>query len=310
MKKILVLACILAAISITQTSGQTPVCPIIIDDNLPSEVSKSLKNKADQILSSYGYGSVSSPDRTVMSVVVDVVENNVVHTNPPRVSKKIEVTMKIGDVVENMVFGSAVVSLSGVGLNDTKAYIAALGNLKAENKEIKRLFSTVEASLAEYYEKNSSVILDKAKGKVISGNYDEAIAYLISIPPVNEKCYEACQELAITYYIEKVNHSSYEAYSAALAAWTSNKTQSGAQEALQYLKMVSPASESYPTALQLWDDISEKLKQDEVEEKEHAKQLYNDRVAVRNSVLDAVRAIGVAFGEHQPESVTKLVRRW
>lgn len=310
MKKVIVSAICLAIVSIAQTFGQTPVYPVIFDENIPAEASRNLENKVEHILSAYGYGSVSTPERMVMSVTIDVVENNVTPTNPPRVSKKIDVTMKVGDAIENKVFGSAVVSLSGIGLNDTKAYIAAFNNLKAENKTVKKLFSTVDTELEDYYATSGQVILDKARAMAMKGNIDEAIAYLVSVPPVNMDCYNACQDLAITYYAEKVNQASQNAYSNALAAWTANKTQAGAKEALRYLKNVDSASASYPQALQLWDEISGKLDQDEIEAKEQAKKEYEDKVAFRNSIVDAVKSIGVAFGEHQPQSVTKLVRRW
>lgn len=310
MKKFAFSAICLAIVSIVQAFGQTPVYPVVFDDNLPAEAVRNLENKVEHILSSYGYGCVSVPERMVMSVAVDVVDNNVTPTNPPRVSKKIDVTMRIGDVVENKVFGAAVVSLSGVGLNDTKALIAAFNNLKAENKSIKRLFSTVDAALEDYYTTNSQVIIDKARAMAMKGTYDEAIAYLVSVPPVNKDCYNACQDLAISYYVMKVNKTSQDAYSNAIATWTANKTQTGAKGALQYLKGVDPASESYPQALLLWDEISDKLDQDEIEAKEHAKKVYEDKVAFKNSIVDAIKAIGVAFGNHQPQSVTKLVKSW
>ena len=105
MKKVIVSAICLA---IAQTFGQTPVYPVIFDENIPAEASRNLENKVEHILSAYGYGSVSTPERMVMSVTIDVVENNVTPTNPPRVSKKIDVTMKVGDAIENKVFGRGV----------------------------------------------------------------------------------------------------------------------------------------------------------------------------------------------------------
>lgn len=310
MKKVIVFAICMAIVSITQAFGQTPVYPVIFDENLSAEATRNLENKVDHILSAYGYGSVSTPERMVMSVAVDVIENNVTPTNPPRVSKKIDVTMKVGDVIENKVFGSAVVSLFGIGLNDTKAFIAAFNNLKAENKAVKKLFSTIDSALEEYYATNSQVILDKARAMAIKGNFDEAIAYLVSVPPVNMDCYNACQDLAITYYVEKVNQNSENAYNNARAAWIADKTKEGAAVALGYLKSVDPASDVYSDALRLWAEMSDKLDDDERKEQEHARQVYEDKVAFRNRILDTIRAIGVAFGEHQAQSITKLIRRW
>lgn len=291
-------------------NAQENVCPVIFDENIPAEAASNLSNKIDRILSAYGYGTVSVAERMVLSVAVDVVENNVTPTNPPRVSKKIELTFKLGDIADNKVFGSATVNLSGIGTNDNKAFISSFSALKPENKALKKFFADVYNAMASYYADNRQVILNRARAVAMTGNFDEAIAYLVTVPSVNMDCYSACQNQAIAYYSEKVDQSSRSAYHNARAAWTAQKDAAGATKAMAFLKQVDPASEVYPDALSLWDEISDKLNKDEIEAKEHARQVYEDKVQFRNSLLDAVKSIGVAFGEHQPQSVTKLVRRW
>ena len=290
--------------------AQVNVYPVVLDENIPAEAASNLSNKIDRILSSYGYGSVSTVERAVLSVAIDIIENNVTPTNPPRVSKKIELILKLGDVVDNKVFGSTSIMLSGIGTNDNKAFISSFSTLKPENKNIKKFFADVDDAIAAYYAENKQVILNKARSIALTGNFDEAIAYLVTVPPVNADCYSACQSQAIVYYTEKVNQSSQAAFNNARAAWTSAKDAVGASRALSFLKQVDPASDVYPEALTLWDEISDKLDKDELEAKEHAKQVYEDKVQFRNSILDAIKSIGVAFGEHQPQSVTKLIRRW
>ena len=290
--------------------AQVNVYPVVLDENIPAEAASNLSNKIDRILSSYGYGSVSTVERAVLSVAIDIIENNVTPTNPPRVSKKIELTLKLGDVVDNKVFGSTSIMLSGIGTNDNKAFISSFSTLKPENKNIKKFFADVDDAIAAYYAENKQVLLNKARSIALTGNFDEAIAYLVTVPPVNADCYSACQSQAIVYYTEKVNQSSQAAFNNARAAWTSAKDAVGASRALSFLKQVDPASDVYPEALTLWDEISDKLDKDELEAKEHAKQVYEDKVQFRNSILDAIKSIGVAFGEHQPQSVTKLIRRW
>ena len=73
---------------------------------------------------------------------------------------------------------------------------------------------------------------------------------------------------------------------------------------------MNSASADYENALHLWDVISEKLDRDEVEKKEMARRVYEDKVQFKNSIVDACKAIGVAFGQGQPDSVTKNIRRW
>lgn len=307
--KVFILSIVLI-ISCISANAQVNVYPVVLDENVPVEAASNLSNKIDRILSAYGYGSVSHAERMVLSVAVDVVDNNVTPTNPPRVSKKLELTLKLGDVVDNKVFGSTSVLLSGIGTNDNKAFIYSFSSLKPENKNIKKFFADVDSEIASYYTENKQVILNKARSIALTGNFDEAIAYLVTIPPVNAECYTTCQSQAIAYYTEKVNQSSQIAFNNARTAWTSEKDSIGASKALSYLKQVSPASDVYPDALSLWDEISDKLDQDEIEAKQHAKQVYEDKVQFRNNILDAVKSIGVAFGEHQPQNVTKLIRRW
>lgn len=290
--------------------AQVNAYPVVLDENIPAEAASNLSNRIDRILSSYGYGSVSTAERVVLSVAIDIVENNVTPTNPPRVSKKVELTLKMGDVIDNKVFGATSVMLSGIGSNDNKAFISSFSTLKPENKNIKKFFADIDDAIAGYYAENKQVILNKARSIALTGNFDEAIAYLVTVPPVNADCYSACQDQAIAYYTEKVNQSSQAAYNNARAAWTSEKDSIGASKALSYLKQVDPASDVYPEALSLWDTISDKLDKDDLEAKEHARQVYEDKVQFRNSILDAVKSIGVAFGEHQPQSVTNLIRRW
>jgi hypothetical protein len=307
--KIIFVTMVLIASGIS-AHAQVNVYPVVFDESIPAEAASNLSNKIDRILSTYGYGSVSNVERMVLSVVVDIIGNNVVPTNPPRITKKVELTFKLGDVVDNKVFGSTSVLLSGIGVNDNKAFISTFSSLKPENKIIKKFFDDVNSELNSYYSESKQVLLNKARSIALTGKFDEAIAYLVTIPPVNTECYSACQSQAIAYYTEKVNQSSQVAFKNAMAAWTSEKDSIGANKALSFLKQVNPASDVYPEALSLWDEISDKLDQDELEAKEHAKQVYEDKVQFRNSILDVVKSIGVAFGENQPQSVTKLIRRW
>ena len=76
------------------------------------------------------------------------------------------------------------------------------------------------------------------------------------------------------------------------------------------LKQVDPASNIYPEALALWTEISDKLDSDEQEARQKALREYEDKVQFKKSIVDAVKSVGVAYGEHRPQSITKIFRRW
>lgn len=283
--------------------------PVVIGQDVPTEACSILKNKTKAIVACNGYGAMNYMDRFVLSVNVDVVSNTIVPANPPKVSKKIDLTFIVGDIFENRTFASCVLSVNGVGKNDSKALISAFSSLKTNNEAIGQMLSDASEKIVSFYDDETKFI-SKAKSLSMEGKYDEAIAYLMSIPLINEQCYQKCQDYALALYKENVNAESLSAFSCAKAEWISDKSQNGAEKALTYLKKVNPASNSYPQALLLWDEISAKLSADEIEAKEAAESLYRDKQQFKMSILDACKAVGVAFGEHRPQSVTRIIKSW
>lgn len=291
-------------------TGQIGLYSIVNNDNLSAESARILKNKIDNIVASNGYGSYSYIDRFVLSASVDVISNNITPTNPPRVSKSIDITFIVGDVIENVTFASCVISSQGLGLNDNKALINAFSAITASNPSIQQMLSTAFSSISTYYGSNQEKFINQANAIARKGDFDEAIAYLMSIPPIDDNCYQACQDAAIAIYKLKVNTTSSFSYQSAKEAWVGNKTKEGAKKSLALLKQVDPASDCYSSALVLWDEISQKLDSDEREAKEMAMLQYNDKQKFKMGILDACKSIGVAFCEHRPQNVTKVVRGW
>ncbi|MCQ2309859.1 MAG: hypothetical protein MJZ78_07785 [Bacteroidales bacterium] len=282
---------------------------VVIGQDVPTEACNILKNKMRTIAAGNGYGAMNYMDRFVLSVNVDVVSNTVVPANPPKVSKKIDLTFIVGDIFENMTFASCVLSVNGVGKNDSKALISAFSSLKTNDETLGQMLSDASEKIVSFYD-DETMFINKAKSLSMEGNYDEAIAYLMSIPQINEQCYRECQDYALVLYKENVNAESQSNFLSAKAEWTSDKSQNGAAKALAVLKRVDPASDYYSAALQLWDEISDKLSEDEKEAKEIAKTKYEDKQRFREGVLNACKSVGIAFGEHRPKSVTKLIRSW
>ncbi len=302
---------VIIILSLSFSAGaQVNIYPVVLNQDIPEEAGRSLAHKLDYILSANGYGTCDYAERVVMTATLDVTENHIMPSNPPRVTKKLELILKVGDAVEDKVFGSASIPLSGIGTSDNKAFISAISTLKPENKYVRKMFADMDQAIADYYSQNCKTILNKARAMAMGTGFDDAISYLVSVPNVDEACYNACQDLAVDYYAEKVNQSSYAAYSQARAAWTGEKNQTGAKKALANLKQVDPASNIYPEALALWTEISDKLDSDEQEARQKALREYEDKVQFKKSIVDAVKSVGVAYGEHRPQSITKIFRRW
>jgi len=302
--------------------GQIALFPVILNEDMPSDAIRVLSNAMSRIVAENGFGSVSHSDRFILSSNIDVISNSVVPSNPPRVSKSISVTFVVGDIVENRSFASCSIDLNGIGVNDTKAFIAALSRLSPSNPEIKSMILRSKSAIIDYYGQSTGAFIANAKALAMKGNYDEAIAYLMSFPPVNEQCFVECQAYATELYVEKRDKENYSLLSSAQALWTVDKTKEGALQACNYLKQISSEASCFTDALSLWEEISNKLAADEIAAEELAMKQYNDQISLQKqksenaraatmAIIDACKAIGTAFGENRPQNVQRnIIRGW
>ena len=291
-------------------TGQISIFPVIADETLSSEAAQQLSNKMKSVIANNGLGVMPYAERIVLCANVDVIENAVTPTNPPMVSKKLQINFIAGDILDNKTFSSCSVVLNGIGATDSKAFIAAFKRFPVSNKEIAEMIGKAKDEMNRYYGSSAQNFISKAKSISTGDNYDEAVAYLMSVPPVNEKCVGTCRDYAVQLYMDKTNKESRACLDAARAEWISDKSSSGAARALPYLRKVLPEAKCYPEAVALWKEISKKLDADEKDAKDFAAKQYEDRQAFKGAIVDACKAVGTAFGEHRPQSVTRIVGGW
>lgn len=291
--------------------------PVIAACDMPEYAQVKLSACLARILESYGIASTNNNSRIVIAAKIFVIENNITRTNPPKVSKHIEIAMTIGDIIENTQFSSGRISIAGIGETDTKAYINAFNSVIGGNLAIKEMMTNAMLGIDEYYSDNIDRIVEKAKRVSESNDAKEAIYLLTTVPDVNDMVAQKRDDAACEILKQMTARSSYTAYINAKEQWTTDKSVESARKALGYLKEVNVTSPNYMDALTLWKDIANKLESVEKEasmlakrDYEDAKKQYEDRMAFRRSILDACVSIGTSFGNHQPQSVTKTINKW
>lgn len=297
--------------------GQISLFPLITNEDIPSEALQNLTNRLNRAIALNGYGSYDDAERFILVANVDVVSNDVVPSTPPRVSKKVEISMIIGDVIENKTFGSCCVTLAGIGQNDNKAYISAFNSLNPSAKAIKDMFKESEQEISVFYS-NSSLFITKAHTYSNAGDYDKAIAYLMTIPSIDAASYELCQNEMAIIYQQKIDKEGEALYNKASGVWKSTRNLKGAKEVAAILNDVDPYSSIMPKIDVLWTDISAKLRADELAAIEAEKRAHEERMkqAELNAesakrLISAAKAVGVAFGIFQPKIVVnRIVRHW
>lgn len=296
-----------------------------------------LESKMQGIVALDGFGSSSRADRFVIVAKPTVLSKDIAPTSPPRISQTVEITFVLGDVVENKTYASCALTLSGIGVNETKAWITALGKLKPTNEEIQKMLADAAEKIEAYYSANCRTIIAKAETDAAQGNYDKAISTLIEIPDICAECFSDAQNKAVEIYQRKIDAEAIDLLSKANAEWAAAPNSVGANKAIEFLKQIMPQSSIYAEKEKLEQNIFSKLSEDErlrreqeirryndelklrQQEKQNAHQrqmaaIYADREERRNShsremaQIAACRSIAEKWAENQPH--TKVYLNW
>lgn len=302
---LLILAMTLIPVAIMADTDKKFVSINVIqpDNNgVPDEANRYLATKMQQMASTNGFADNGLNERFVLTAKVNVVSKDVVPSTPARISQKLEITLLVGDIIENKLYETYSINVTGVGENETKAFISAFRSLKTNGKSYSDFLDKAKMKIVEYYTYNCEGILKKATTIAETGNYDEAIYMLMSVPDVCSECHERCLSTVVQLYGKKIDSEALILISKARAIWTSDQTQVGASQALQQLAKVNPQSSHYKQVEELFDEIGTKLRDDEKREWDMQVKQYEDSRKLEQSIVKACRDIGVAWGRNQPRT--------
>lgn len=305
------LAALPLVINAQETSGGISIRAIVADDDIPATATNNIETKLQRALAANGIGDMDYTQRFVLTAKVNVTSNDVVPSNPPRVSKKMDITLIIGDVIENKIYETCTITAAGIGTNDDKAFVSAFSRINPNNEELQSMLARAKTEILEYYTTNCPGIIANAKSLAGQQKYDEAIARLMSVPDICMDCYKKCQNEAVEIYRKKLDNESSALLNEARNEWMHSKDATSAARVAEIISGIDPDWSGYSAVTALRDEISAKLSDNEKREWEFKMKQYEDGQKFKQSIVDACRAIGVAWGEGQPQSVTKnILRRW
>lgn len=316
MKKLLlaIISAIMVSMSLPAQSsdeGRLPIKAMMPDDVVPDEAARNIETRMQRLLTSNGYADNHYAVRFVLTAKIDVTSKDVVPSNPVRVSEKMDITFMVGDVVENKIYATSTVSVAGIGTNENKAMISAFSKVNPDTPALREMLEQAKAKIVDYYTNNCSAEITLAKTLASMGNYDEAIARMMSVPNVCSTCYQQCQSAAVSFYQQKIDAFGLQQLNKARNAWLENPTIQGASTVAECLSGISPNSACYPDVEKFRTQVTSKLKADEQREWKFRLKQYEDSQAFKKSIVNACREVGVAWASNQPKSVVRnIIRGW
>jgi len=283
----------------------TSVVPNQIE-GLPPSINSNLINKLNQISTKYGMGGGSLNNRFILTTNVVVITKDITPTAPPMYAYTIEVTLYIGDGIEGLLFTSVSSTLKGVGETETKAYNSALKNLKIEEPKFKEFIERGKNKIIEYYNSKCDFILKEAEMLSGQNKFEAAIYKLVSIPEVCKECYDKAMNAVPPIFQKKIDRDCKMKLQEANGIWNAGQDISSAEKAAAILSTIEPTAACFPEVQNLNKRIADKVKQ--IDDREWKYTLKTQ--AQVSELIDAYKAIGVAYGNNQPQNISYNFIGW
>lgn len=329
MKKtfVLIFALLLSGLLFAQSEDYGKICIAVClpdNSNIPADAKEYVMSKLEDIVSENGMADRIT-ERFVITARVNLIQNDIMPTNPARISQRYEIKFVIGDVVENKIYATTTIKAAGIGLTEAKAYIQAFQRIQTSSPAIQNMVEEAKRGIMEYYTTNCPAIQMEADRLAATQNYEQAIASLVAVPNVCEECFIQSQQKAIDIFNQMINKEGLELIHKAESAWYVKEDYDCAAKALDFLLQVNPLAECRKDADNLAKKIDKKLRADEAaiaqaaaekekREWEFKMRQYEDYVAFRwaemglmSQQIQAVERVGVEYARHQPQQQTNLL---
>jgi hypothetical protein len=288
--------------------GRIAVTPVLPDqaEDISATTRQNLLNRLQRIATEEGLGAVSRDSRFLLVVSIDVISKDITPTAPPMVAMNMDLGLLIVDYETKTTFSSAVVSLKGVGQNETKAMMQGLKGLRSNNAEVSNFMATGKRKIIEYYNSQCDFIIKQAQTLAGMQQFEKALYQLINVPEVCRDCYFKAMDEAQVVFDQYQDFLCDQNLQKARAVWAANPNSAGANAVAPYLAALQPSAKCYADAEVLVQEISLKVRQDEQRDWSFKLQQWNDQVDLSSQRIEAYRQVGVAYGNNQPNQTYQL----
>ncbi|HBF87838.1 MAG TPA: hypothetical protein DDX39_04270 [Bacteroidales bacterium] len=270
-------------------------------ESMPVAARKNLENKLSQIITSNGMAGSPFNSRFIITANVTVLTKDLTATAPPMQAYTLDVTLYIGDGFEGKSFASYSTTVKGVGENETKAYMAALKNIKSSNPEYQAFIEKGKNKIIEYYNTQCDFIIKEAQTLESQNKFDEAIWKLTSVPDVCADCFNKCMDAVAPIFKKKIDYDCKVKLTEANNVWAASQNYDGASSAGAILSTIDPEAACYNEAKALSSQMAKRVL--EIDKREW-NLTWEQEVGLERDRIKAYRDIGVAWGNGQPQNVT------
>jgi hypothetical protein len=269
------------------------VVPQQVDTLAPMAQTK-LESKLRQVVTLNGMEGMDAFSPFCLVATLTEGNKEVISGTRPVVTLTSNLDLYVGNNFTGEKFSAAEVILNGAGVNEAKAYTALFGGISANNVVLQEFLKNTKAEIERYYETQTDNIIKQANTFAIRHEYEEALCLLASVPTCCSK-YDAIEACMLDVFQKYIDFDCEIKVAKARAAWSAGQNEESAKLAGAYLSAIDPQSSCKEDALALINQIRERMG----DEWEFYKELKRDSVEIEKAQIEAIRAIGIAYGNNQ-----------
>ena len=243
-------------------------------------------NKSDVF--SYGYSN-----DFVLYPIIDIAESGVVQGGLENLAvSKVEISFVIKQLSTGKTYGSVTKTFKGSGKNESQAIANSFSQINPTDKDLHDFLAVSKNNIEKYYAENCSKIIQNANNIGKTGDYEQSISLLQSIPDIGNSCFENAQKTSISYY--KLYQK--KLCSNNIIKAKSEITLNNYENAAYYLEFIDNESECFKEANNLINQISSKITKKE-----------NQAIDLETKRINAIKEIGKAYYSNQAKSTNYTV---
>lgn len=231
-------------------------------------------NKSDVF--SYGYNN-----DFVLYPIIDIAESELVQGGLQNLAvTKVEISFVIKQLSTGKTHGSVTKTFKGSGKNENQALANSFSLINPTDKVLHNFLYESKNNIEKYYAENCSKIIKTADNIAKTGDYEQSISLLQSIPDTGNNCFDNAQKASISYYklYQKKLCSSY------ITKAKSEIALNNFENAAYYLNFIDNESECYKNAETLISQISTKITK-----------IENQAIDLETKRINAIKEIGKAY---------------
>ena len=274
------------------------------DNEITASAKELLLKKIREEINREGFSGVSGSRFIVMAnpQIIDKQQNGQL------LMYTYEIQFTVTDLVADKTYSSFTARAGGVGRNGGQASMDAFRRLNLKKTDMARNIGESVRQIVEYYNANCTSILARTNIYLEAKQYEAAMANLAFIPDMhNLSCGREYNDMLLKAYTQYNAYKCEMALTEARKEWALNPTIHGAgniSRILSGIQLNAACREEFNT---LTSQIGKKLVQDQFDEKEFIRKIYESEVALERDLIHASRDIAVEYYRNSRPDVYLLV---